>query len=307
MKPHVGSKFFKYNNDVPEMFRLLRIKNQDTFVLKDENGTRIKVSAKELQSDYIKLIADGIITLSIVTLQNHTQDVVLTLHRMKDIDQRDDTPWVICRQSIFDIFTNLVNHEEDVQYAGLSISRESCPPDIEFKECSACESVIKCTLTDVYMDDTFEDIMSLLDVSKANDVLRDLAKHNEGSIRGWSANVRELLLSTRFMYDFLRAFDIYPLNFTITVNEEDHTIPVEQVEQIEDIIKSKINAIMVVPYSKEIDLKEINQKYILVSDAAEKIYVVAFQKGEYINRPYEQLEDHRDRDAMINIIKNRHG
>ena len=304
MQPHVGCKFFRYFGDEYEMYRLIRIKNQDTYVLKDSKGERLKVTKRELQDDYVKLTPDGAITLSVVTLQNHKRDVVITVHRTKDIEQGDDTPWVICRQSIYDLFTNLTNHDADVQYIGMSISRETCPPDIDFRECSACESVVKCQLIDIYMDDKFDDILSLLDHNQADEVLAEMSKIQTDKILGWTSNLKDLMISTKFMYDFLRAFDIYPLNFKITV-QDDNTLPVEQIEQIEDTIKAKIEKIMVLPYKKDIDLDEIQQDYILVSDAIQEIYVVAMIKGEYINRPYEQLEDHRDRDAMINIIKNR--
>ena len=131
MKTNIGSKFYKYDGDTYTIYRLIRRKNQSTYVLLEPEWTKIKVDVDDLHKNYIRLTPYGILTLSEVKLQNKTSDVVVTLHRRAEYDIGSDEPWVICRQNIYDFFTNQINHSDSVQYIGMSISKESCPPDID--------------------------------------------------------------------------------------------------------------------------------------------------------------------------------
>lgn len=308
MKTHVGSKFYRFTGESDfqklEMLRLVRIKNQNTYVLVDENNTKIKMDLETLKKEYTKLSPDGFLSLSIVKLDNNMNDVIITLHRRQEIENADDTPYIVCRQSIYDFFTNQVNHSDDIRYIGMSISQESCPPQLKVRDCSICNSVIKSQVIDVYLDDTFNSILSLLNTQEADRVLDKLARTAPPNIYGWCSSVKDLMIGTRFMYDFLRAFNIYPLNFKIII-QDGNTLSHDQVVQFEDMIKRQILKILVVPYAKDIDFDSIKNNYMIVSDIDEKLYVLMFEAGGYINRPYEQLEDHRDRDAMINVVKNR--
>ena len=305
MENHLGCKFYKYDeNNVPHIIRIKRIKNYNTYICTDEEGTRFKMFKEDLERDYVRLIPDGIITLSNVMLKNQNRDVVITLHRKKEIELRDDTPYVICRQSIFDFFTNMIMKTEQFHYIGVSVSLDTCPPDINFKDCAMCESIIDNQLIDIYIDDKFEDIISLLSTKKSDMILKQLAEKASPSVLGYTKSVRELLISTRFMYDFLKAFNIYPLNFEVEVFE-DGTIPENQITELEDMLKFKINQILVVKYDKGINLSEIEHKYVLVSDIKENVYLVAYKRGEYLNRPYDNLPDHSERDKLIQMAKNR--
>ena len=106
------------------------------------------------------------------------------------------------------------------------------------------------------------------------------------------------------MYDFLSAYDVYPLNFKMEVLE-DSTIPEEQIKELEDLLKFEIKEILVVKYDKGIDLNAIEHKYILAADIDEDIYVVAYKRGDYINRPYDNMHDNTERDKLLKMAKNR--
>ena len=312
MNTHIGSKFYRFvegETDFSklEMLRLVRIKNTNTYVLEDSEGHKIKMSVDDLRNNYTKLAPDGVISMSEVTLENNIKDVVITLHRAKEIEDKDSTPFILCRQCIYDFFSNqIIVNNDNIRYVGMSISKETCPAELNLNECSICNSIIRSQLIDIYMDDKFDDFYRLLDTKSADIILEDNFKHAPPEIFGWEPNVKELLLSTRFMYDFLRAFNIYPLNFEIIINEKDHTLPRDQIMQMEDIIKKQILKLLVVRYAKDIDLSDINGNYILVSDILQNLYIIKYEDGGYLNRPYENMKDHRDRDAMINIIKNRY-
>ena len=305
MRTHYGCKFFKFNDDgTLEVLRVIRMKNQTTFVMRNTKGETFKMAEKELQDNYTKLNPDAYISLSVIELDNGMKDVVITLHRKEEINKGDTSPYVICRQSIYDFFTNQLVKIEGLQYVGMSVSRDTCPPDIDFNGCAICNKILSTQMIDVYLDYKFNDIMELLDTEHGDKVLSNLALQAPYNMRGYETSVKNLMLNTRFMYDYLKAFDIYPLNFKLTI-QEGNVIPEDQIRAIEDIIKYSISAVCVIPYAKDIDLSKIQQDYILVSDVEENLYVVAYIKGSYINRPYDALEDHRDRDMLISMIKNR--
>ena len=306
MKTHYGCKFFRYDdNNTLEVLRVIRMKNETTFIMRNDKGETFKMTEKDLQERYVKLNPDAYISISVVELRDGNKDVVITLHRKQELKEGDSSPYVICRQCIYDFFTNQIVKVEGIQYVGISISRDTCPPDIDFNTCAICDKIVSTQMIDVYLDDKFDDIIELINTKRADMVLADLVKKAPFNIRGYETNVKDLMINTRFMYDFLKAFDIYPLNFKITL-EPGNVIPKEQINSIEDIIKYSISAVCVLPYAKDVDLSKIQQNYILVSDTEGDIYIVAFIKGNYINRPYEELDDHRDRDMLISMVKNRH-
>ena len=305
MENHLGCRFYKYNDDKSiDILRITRIKNCTTYICTDKNGNRIKINKDDLEKEYVRLIPDGILTLSDVMLQNQNKDVVLTLHRKKEIELRDDTPYVICRQNIFDFFTNMIVKTDQFHYIGVSVSLDNCPSDINFKDCAICESVIDSQLVDVYIDDKFDDIVGILSTKRSDTILSQLADKAPANVLGYVRSVKELLKSTRFMYDFLSAYDVYPLNFKMEVLE-DSTIPEEQIKELEDLLKFEIKEILVVKYDKGIDLNAIEHKYILAADIDEDIYVVAYKRGDYINRPYDNMHDNTERDKLLKMAKNR--
>ena len=304
MEAHNGCKFYRFVDDTLDVIRIVRIKNSTTFNVVDTDGNKFKITKDELDSKYTKLNPDGHISLSVVLLDNGVRDVVITLHRREEIREGDSTPYVICRQNILDFFTNQIYMRDYMKYIGMSISQENCPPDIDFKNCAICNAIEWSQLIDVYMDDKFEDILSLLKTDKADNVLNNLYNSPHSGFYGYTRSVKELMQSTRFMYDFLRAFNIYPLNFKITI-KENNVIPVEQVEALEDVIKCRIHAVFVTPYTKEIDLNKIEKTYLLASDIEQNLYVIAYIPGEYLNRAYDALSDHNETDMLISMIKNR--
>ena len=100
MKTHVGSKFYRFTGESDfqklEMIRLVRIKNQNTYVLVNENNTKIKMDLETLKKEYTKLSPDGFLSLSVVKLDNNMNDVIITLHRRQEIENADDTPYIVC-------------------------------------------------------------------------------------------------------------------------------------------------------------------------------------------------------------------
>ena len=56
----------------------------------------------------------------------------------------------------------------------------------------------------------------------------------------------------------------------------------------------------VIPYNFTINLNEIKRSYILVKDINEDLYIVAYDKGEYINK--DMRKDFREKLDSISSI-----
>lgn len=300
----LGTKYLRVNKDNKlEVIRLVRIKNQNSFVLKSTTGEVIRLNDEQLK-EYTVLNPDAYICFSIVKLQNNAKDVIITLHTREDVLAGNNTPKVICRQSIFDFFANQVI-KSNVQYVGVSVTPDTCPADIPYQAVLACDGVISSSIVNVYKDDMFENILKLINTADYDTVLANLVKEASKSpnVVGYESNLEDLMINTGFMYDFLITFEIQPVNFAVN----DGAVPLEsQIAMLEDILKHKMHNVVITRYARDIDLDKIQHKYLLISDITAAIYIVTYDEGEYVNRSYMSMEDHRDFDLLVSLkIQNR--
>ena len=118
-----GNKLFKYEDDkdTPDIIRVIS-SDISSGVIKyyDSNWKKQISTYEELLDEYKVLKADGMIMLTIVSVGDASDVMVL----LKDFKRVGDTlPYAICRQSIHDFF----NDHEQFPTVGLSVSQETCP------------------------------------------------------------------------------------------------------------------------------------------------------------------------------------
>lgn len=305
MKIFLGDKFYRYieETDKVEIIRICKIKNENSFTYITDNGTKCNITKTELLNDYTRLKADATLAFTIVNLQGDMKDVIVAMYKTKDLEDGNNLPYAVCRQNIFDLFTNQVQKGKTM-YFGVSVSVDTIPEDIPFEMTLACNGIAYDNKVSVYMDDTLETILSFVNTSKFDAVLNNLyTKINKNEIKGYCNSLKQLLVENDFMYDFLRAFDIHRVDFELETQENDE-LDVNQRIIIEEMLKVEMFRTYVLEYSKEVNLKEIKRSYILVSDKNKKLYIVGYDKGEYINRAYAQnIKDKRDAVAMLRYKK----
>lgn len=305
MKIFLGDKFYRYieETDKVEIIRICKIKNENSFTYITDNGTKCNITKTELLNDYTRLKADATLAFTIVNLQGDMKDVIVAMYKTKDLEDGNNLPYAVCRQNIFDLFTNQVQKGKTM-YFGVSVSVDTIPEDIPFEMTLACNGIAYDNKVSVYMDDTLETILSFVNTSKFDAVLNNLyTKINKNEIKGYCNSLKQLLVENDFMYDFLRAFDIHRVDFELETQENDE-LDVNQRIIIEEMLKVEMFRTYVLEYSKEVNLKEIKRSYILVSDKNKKLYIVGYDKGEYINRAYVQnIKDKRDAVAMLRYKK----
>lgn len=316
----VGLKFFRYNdNDELEIIRIIELKNNFTIaVVKDETtGEKRKIETDSLKNEYTMLAYDGLLCFSIVKVHKELEDVIVSLFRKKDIDMHEPLPYAVCRQGITDIFANQIkiNNKE---YYGASVSQDTIPADVPFNIMVACDKIEDTKMIAVYIDDKLDDILNLIKTKKYDAVINYLFNDyinyksktygemyknnvkNKPCVDGYCKNLRDLLDFNNFMYDFYRGYDIIPISFDLSSVTDNVTTLYEfpdTKKTLENLLCAYIENSLIVRFAKDLDLEAINGKYLLVSDANEDLYVIA-----YTESPVKYIVDADD----VNIGKDTH-
>lgn len=303
---YLGDKFYKYieEEDRIEIVRIIKMKNTETFIIeREDTKDKFKINRDRLLSEFTRLKSDGFISFAIVNLQDNLKDVIVSLYRSKDIDNKVALPYAACRQNIFDLFSSQIKREginSDVTYIGISVSVDTIPEDTPYEMVLSCNGIIENTMVSVYIDDTLDSILSMIRESKYDLVLKTLNNRlSDPKIVGSCESLRDLLIYNNFMYDFHKGFNIVKVPFKVEILESYEILP-EQRIYLENDLKVEMFRTYTLEYDKEINLNKIEREYILISDVNDKLYILAYDKGKYINRVYQQnIKDKRDILTMI--------
>lgn len=293
-----GTKYFRYEADQDEP-EIIRVRSFDEVSKEvkyfDKDGNKKTMTLDNLKSCYKMLKPDGLLNATIVKV-GIGSDVITSV--VSYDDRTAELPFAVCRQCIYDIFTNMTSRMNKT-ILGLSINRESCPSNINFKDVFMCEGVKETTTIMVYLDDVLDDIFKFLNVKKYDTVLRTTAEQIRANYMifqdsGLCETYRDLLEINHFMYDFRKCFGIIELPYEIGEKDEynDH-LAFNNVVFLEDLIKKNIMATYVVKYTREIDLRTIKRDYILASSAMEdhkNIYIIGYDTSDNEYIPQVQLQ-----------------
>lgn len=306
MRIYLGDKFYKYDEREDKVYtiRICKIKNENSFTYKDENGNKHSISKNNLLNEYIRLKPDGILAFTIANLENNLKDIIVALYRTKDLNDGNTLPYCVCRQNIFDMFTNQIQ-KNNKMYVGVSVSIDTIPEDTPFEMVLACNGVDYVNHVSVYLDDLLDEILSFVNTDKFDLLLKTMYNNvTNNEVQGYSQSLKQLLVENDFMYDFLRAFNIYRVDYNIFYDLNTFELDNKQRIVIEEMLKVEMFRTYVIEYDKEINLNKIQREHIIVSDKSGKIYIIAYDKGEYINRTYvKNIKDKRDAVAMLRYKK----
>ena len=251
---------------------------------------------------------DGYVTFNIVTIGNKedgkpVQDVVVTLHRLKDLNTGNKVPYAVCRQNVINTYSTVIMKHSTDWEVGMTMSVETIPEGIDYNIMTACNTCDKVIAVAAYLDDNLEDILGLVkpkDLHEYDFVLNELYKDHINNIpklfreeackapihKGYCRYLAQLLDYTDFMYDFERAFGIAKIN-DIEINDE----CIEQGDLINGFIMKKpqleiiekaygfkfINPIFML-FDKDINIDELSDEIALVKDCRNKIFLCNYIK-----------------------------
>jgi hypothetical protein len=280
------------------------------------------MTTKELEDKYIRLNPHGIVNFCIVKVGNDLDDVIVLLHKMSDLATNEPTPYCACRQNITDVFAMQLN--PDKLYVGCSMSLDTCPPDVDYRNMMACNGINKCINVCVYMDDTLDDLLSMINTKDFdrtlealfNDHLNYVVKQNptlammKDRMRklethdGYCKSLRRLLEDNNFMYDFYRSFNIIPINKKVLYDLEGK-VDSETVKIIADINQINIVSTLCVKYWYDIDLEEIDNDYALVLDSDNDLFVIAYVSNGRKHIDIENVESEDNIEKLASFTDNK--
>lgn len=304
-KVMLGDIFYRnLENGNLDLIRINKFKNENSMIGIDQYGNTQKYSRDELINKWTRLKPIGYLSLSTVKLDNNFKDVIVSIFRQKDLDNGDSIPYCVCRQSVIDLFTMQTNRNPNIQYVGISVSKDTIPEDTPYEMMLACNGVDDIVMISMYLGDTLDKLLSFVPSTQKYDrVLKNLYDSinpiERNRLRGYCVSLKQLLNENNFMYDMLKAYDIEPIPYSvITVNDSELYPDIRK--YLEGVLKVEMFKTYVIPYDLDIDLKSIKRNHVLVMDAMEKLYIIAYDKGEYINREYrDNIKDKRDAILML--------
>lgn len=305
----VGRKFYRYldENDESslEVVRVIGVQNVESVKIKKEDGSVEKVNPEYIIENYRAIKSDGVMGFAIVSINdgcgNLVNDIIVCLYKQSDLDEHNTMPYVVCRQNVNDIFYEYMNPNPEVLYAGCSVSVDSIPSHLNMDSMLQCESVDKYYTVQVYLDDSLDEILSMVKTSKYDEVFKNIQAayirayeqiHGAGRIKkglpsyhGYCNSLKTLLEENNFMYDFNSCFGIVSLNFKVEIIDDNGTwrLKGELIHQLMDILKKNIKTTYVIPYDKTVDLSNIKMGYIIAKDINNDMYVIGYlEEGEYV-------------------------
>lgn len=328
----LGYKFFLYleESDSFKIIRIVKVYNNGQVMIEDEETKERSKTTPEIlaETGYTPLDPPGIIAASVVEIQNRDgsvdKDVILTFTKKIHIIMTNRLPLVVCRQSVTDIFYSMLADDTNHPYVGVSVSQRTCPGNFEFENFLACSEIEYSQVIHTYMDDEPEDILSILNLSKYDQVLADLYERHvkakgdpslflRKADDGWCRDLATLIESNNFWIDIDQEFDIVTVDFDLdehiiekktavgtTVNSLDN----DAVIFFSNTFKLNITDTVIVPYWYDINLADYSQtNYLMIKSAkTKKIYFMTYMvDGEFIETDLTEIAERERIAATLNL------
>ena len=267
------------------------------------DGEKKKVRVDSLK-EYSPIKPDGVFTISIAHIRdkkgNILRDVVATASKYINMELGlSKLPYAVCRQNITDVFYNLISTSEEDNLVGLSINQDTCPSNFDFRIMFGCESIEYSDYINFYRTDSLEDILSLFNRKKYNEVMKEnymrYVKHiNKPELAfksecgGWCKDIHTLFKINNFETDINQMLGITKVKFNISDYTVEKDLPGK--EGVKYTIANdefmywlsytygyNITEASILKFDHDINLADFNNNsYFLFKDNTETLYLIVY-------------------------------
>lgn len=319
-----GYKFFKYDEETntAEIVRIIGIKefNEKFKIKNEETGKVSTITYGRLKDEYTPLEPKGfVIFVSVWVEDTHgtkSDDVIVSAYDMNHLKIfGDQTPYVVCRQSVNDIFYTALKTNEDKEMVGCCISKDTIPQNIMMADLLQCSGVYSSQIVNYYIEDTVETLLECLDIEPYDTLLEKLFKHhlkvknrnnplfNYEACKlkqsdGWCRTLSTLLHENNFITDLDAMRNIQALDFDLSEfiipavrpEEDPDKMSNEMLLWLSKTYRISLKEAYVMEYSHDIDLAQFaDTAYMLFRDNTDTTYLVIFvPDGEFLESELEE-------------------
>ena len=331
-----GFKLFKELEDgTIHLIRIVDMKQYkdgadpvDVTIVDQGNGEKKKIRVDELKG-YTPLEPDGLCIFSTVNVKDYntgkiSKDVIVIGSKILNIKFGDNIPYCVCRQSVTDIFYNLLCSDESKMIAGLSVNRDNIPTNFDYMQLLSCDEILYVEYINFYRTDTLQDILGLVKVPKFDTVLTSLYEEHvkyeknpslnfKEEDKGWCKTLKRLLSENNFQNDLDEMLGITAIDFDIDEYTEEKTLPTSDEKYLSvttdlqywlsSIFKINMKDIYILEYNHDINLADFNDtRYIILRDSKNKVYLVVYTlAGEYKEAELEAKDKELDFSSKFRI------
>lgn len=271
-------------------------------VMNVETKFSFEITYTELKENYTPIKPEGIASFNIVymdTTKDKLKDVLILMYKSIELAIGLNEPFLVCRQSINDFFSDFV--VKDVvnnNLVGVSCTRDNCPANVDYKYLMSCSGIQRSDIINYYKDDTVEDLLDCLDVSKYDKVLnqlyeehipyaKDIIAAQAGRVSdGWCRDLKTFLQINNVMADFNSMNNIIGIDFKLSEYLETRESGVKEMTDparlfLSEVLKVNVTETRVTEYNYSIDMSKFNNtNYTLIRDKENKLYVVVYLQGD---------------------------
>lgn len=291
----IGTKYQIFEDEVLKVRRVVRAKDDNTYVLK-ENGIsqNFIVTSEELADKYIRLTPDAFLNIMITKEPefegSEINDVYFCVNRATDITMGVQEPCLILRQNVYSKFKNISSSLFGNVYIGecatvVNSSKEEMVELMTFKE------IVKQHSAAIYLDDSEEDILACIPNKFKKDIdatLRSIKSSMPEMCKGCTETLEQLWQENDFIGNYKSIFNITQIDFPIVLGKESYNtegdiiLNDKQKQRLEDMLRRYISNIKVIKYDKDIDIaKIVSVQHVIVSDSENNIYLIAYTVDGY--------------------------
>ena len=238
-----------------------------------------------------------------------TFDVMVAIYRLVDVAVGDMIPQIVCRQGVRDFFYDICckgDPEKENNYVGISVSRATCPANLDIIELTACDMVVDSKMVHFYKEDTIKDILECVPKAEYNKILEKLYTDHIESLpnfnpflkdrdehQGWCKNLEKLLMINNIDSDINAMQNITGVSFELDKHlvQKDDVYSLDHDALVFFDYTFKVNAVdtRVIEYDNSVNLADFNNSnYTMLRDKNNKLYIVVYLvQGEYLEAELE--------------------